>query len=54
MKELIFCVISVCLTSGECETHQLKVEQKVCKLGTVQAQVPHGGEWKEATVTFKC
>ena len=54
MKELVFAVISVCLSTGECETHQMKVEPKVCKLGTVQAQVPQSGEWKEATVHFKC
>ena len=54
MKELVFAVISVCLTTGECETHQMKVETKVCKLGTVQAQVPQGGEWKDAIVRFKC
>ena len=54
MKELVFAVISVCLTTGECETHQMKVETKVCKLGTVQAQVPQAGEWKDATVKFKC
>ena len=54
MKELVFAVISICLQSGECETHQMKVEPKVCKMGTVQAQVPQNGEWKDATVHFKC
>jgi len=54
MKELIFAIISVCLSTGECERHQMRVEAKVCKLGTVTAQVPHGGEWRDATVTFKC
>jgi hypothetical protein len=54
MKELVFAVISICLHTGECETHQLKVEPKVCKLGVTQAQVPLNGEWKEATVKFKC
>lgn len=54
MKELVFALISVCLNTGECEKHQMRVETKVCKLGTVQAQVPQNGEWKDATVTFKC
>ena len=40
MKELVFAVISICLQSGECETHQMKVEPRVCHLRSVQAQVP--------------
>ena len=40
MKELVFAVISICLQSGECETHQMKVEPRVCHLKSVQAQVP--------------
>ena len=54
MKELVFAVISICLHSGECETHQVKIEPKVCHLRSSQAQVPMNGEWKNATVTFKC
>ncbi len=54
MKELVFAVISICLHSGECETHQVKIEPKVCQLKTAQAQVPVAGEWKDATVRFKC
>jgi hypothetical protein len=54
MKELVFAVISICLQSGECETHQVKIEPKVCQLKSVQAQVPMDGVWKEATVRFKC
>ena len=54
MKELVFAVISICLHSGECETHQVKIEPKVCHLKSSQAPVPYGGEWKDATVTFKC
>ena len=54
MKELVFAVISICLQSGECETHQMKVEPRVCHLKSVQAQVPQGGAWQNATVTFKC
>ncbi len=40
MKDLVFAVISICLQSGECETHQMKVEPRVCHLKSVQAQVP--------------
>ena len=54
MKELVFAVISICLHTGECETHQMKVEARVCQLKTVKAQVPFAGEWKDATVHFKC
>ena len=54
MKELVFAVISICLSSGECETHQMKVEARVCQMKSVQAQVPMNGEWKDATVKFKC
>ena len=54
MKELVFAVISICLHSGECETHQVKIEPKVCHIRSSQAQVPMNGEWKNATVTFKC
>ena len=54
MKELVFAVISICLHSGECEKHQVKIEPKVCHLKSSQAQVPILGEWKDATVTFKC
>ena len=54
MKELVFAVISICLNTGECETHQVKIEPRVCHLKSVQAQVPFGGEWKDATVRFKC
>jgi hypothetical protein len=54
MKTLVFAVISICLQTGECETHQVKVEPKVCALKSSQAQVPMNGEWKDATVRFKC
>jgi hypothetical protein len=54
MKELVFAIISICLQSGECEKHQVKIEQKVCHLKSAQAQVPVMGEWKDAIVTFKC
>jgi hypothetical protein len=54
MKELVFAVISICLQSGDCETHQVKIEPRVCQLKTVKAQVPVMGEWKDATVRFKC
>lgn len=54
MKELVFAVISICLSTGECETHQLKVEQKVCQLKSAKAEVLMNGEWKEAIVRFKC
>jgi hypothetical protein len=54
MKELVFAVISICLHSGECERHEVKIEPKVCNLKSSQAQVHMFGEWKNATVTFKC
>jgi hypothetical protein len=54
MKELVFAIISICLNTGECETHQMKVEPRVCQLHSVKAQVPMGGDWKDATVKFKC
>ena len=54
MKELVFAVISICLNTGECQTHQMNVEPSVCHLKSVQSQVPMNGEWKDATVTFKC
>lgn len=54
MKELVLAVISICLNTGECETHQLKVESKVCQIKSTQAQVPMNGEWKDAIVRFKC
>jgi len=54
MKELVFAVISICLHSGECEKHEVKIEPKVCNLKSSHAQVPILGEWKDATVTFKC
>lgn len=54
MKELMFAVISICLNTGGCETHQVRVEPKVCHLKSVQAQVPFAGEWKPATIYFKC
>ena len=54
MKELAFAIISICLNTGECETHQVRIESKVCQLRTVKAQVPMAGEWKDATVKFKC
>lgn len=54
MVNFVFAVISICLQSGECETHQVKIEPKACQLKTVQAQVPVNGEWKNATVRFKC
>ena len=54
MKELVFAAISICLHSGECETHQVRIEPKVCNIRSSQAQVPMNGEWKNATVTFKC
>ena len=38
MKDLVFAVISICLSSGHCETHQVKVEPKVCHLRQVQAR----------------
>lgn len=54
MKELVFAIISVCLSTGDCETHQMKIETKVCKLGSAQARALMNGEWKDATVHFKC
>lgn len=54
MNNLVFAIISICLNTGECETHQMKVEPRVCQLKTVRAQVPMSGEWKDATVKFKC
>ena len=54
MKELVFAIISICLSTGECEKHQVKIEPKVCQLKSSLAKVPMDGEWKDATVTFKC
>jgi hypothetical protein len=54
MKELVFAVISICLSSGECQKHQLKVDPKVCHLRQVAAKVPMDGEWKDAVINFKC
>ena len=54
MKELVFAVISICLSSGDCQTHQMKVEPRVCQLRQVHAKVPMDGEWKDATINFKC
>jgi hypothetical protein len=54
MKELVVAVISICLQSGQCEHHEVKIEPKVCHLKSSHAQVPMMGEWKDATVYFKC
>ena len=54
MKELVFAVISICLSSGDCQKHEMKVESRVCQLRQVQAKVPMDGEWKDATINFKC
>lgn len=54
MNHLVFAVISICLNTGECQTHQMKVEPRVCQMKTVRAQVPMNGEWQDATVKFKC
>jgi len=54
MKELVAAVISICLHTGECEKHEIKIEPKVCYLKSAKAKVNMFGEWKDATVYFKC
>ncbi len=54
MKALVLATLMFCYNSGGCEQKQVKVEQKVCSLGVIEAAFPDGGEWHSGTVRVKC
>ena len=53
MKELVFATVFMCMGSF-CEQHDVKVEKKACSFGTIHAQVPHDGEYKDGSIGIKC
>jgi hypothetical protein len=53
MKELIFATVFMCIGSN-CEQHQVRIEERACHMGTVNAQIPMNGEWQEGKIGIKC
>lgn len=53
IKELVFATVFMCIGSN-CEQHQVRIEEKACHMGTVQAQIPNNGEWQEGKIGIKC
>ena len=52
MKALVMATLYICLSNGQCEEKQLRIED--CKPQVHKAEVPINGEWHPAKVGLKC
>jgi hypothetical protein len=54
MKALVMATLYVCLSNGQCEQKQIRVDPRACRVGQYTAEVPLNGEWHPAKVGVKC
>lgn len=53
MKELIVATVFMCVGSM-CDTREMKVEPKLCSIGSSKAQISVMGQWLDGKVGIKC
>lgn len=52
MKTLVMATLYICLSNGQCEEKQVRIEN--CKTEQHRAEVPLNGAWQPATIGVKC
>lgn len=53
---MIPAVIAVCLLASpsQCETHDLRIEARACRITPLRAEAPVGGVWQPVVVSVRC
>ncbi len=51
---LVMATLFMCLASGQCEQHHVRIDPKACKAGTYEAEVNVNGEWHPAKIGIRC
>ncbi len=53
---MIPAIIAMCLVSAptSCESHDVRVEARACRIMPIAAEAPIGGAWQTVTVSIRC
>jgi hypothetical protein len=51
--KLVTAILYLCITGGQCETHQVRIEPRACG-SHYSAEVSLNGAWQAAKIAVKC